>query len=72
MSLPTYQATVEGPNKLTFVAPYFDRLSLLAASRVCKEWHPIFAAQLWSDPINMTAETRAPFGMSATPSSEYC
>lgn len=62
MSLPTYEATVKGPNKLEFVAPFLDRASLLAASLVCKEWHPIFAAQLWSDPLKLTAETRTPFG----------
>jgi hypothetical protein len=63
MSLPTYEDTVKGPNKLTLVAPYFDRVSLLAASRVCKEWHSIFMAELWSDPIKVTAQTRTPFGM---------
>jgi hypothetical protein len=62
MSLPTYEATIRGPNKLVFVAPYLDRLSLLAACLVSTEWHPIFAAQLWGDPIQSTAETRAPFG----------
>ncbi|KAN0106837.1 hypothetical protein V8E51_009713 [Hyaloscypha variabilis] len=61
MSLPTYEDTVKGPNKLTLVAPYFDRVSLLAASRVCKEWHSIFMAELWSDPIKVTAQTRTPF-----------
>jgi hypothetical protein len=61
MSLPTYEATVERPNKLVFVAPYLDRASFLAASRVCKEWYPIFGSQLWSDPIKLIAETRTPF-----------
>jgi hypothetical protein len=62
MSLPTYEATVKRPNKLVFSAPYLDRASLLAASRVCKEWHRIFGSQLWSDPIKLIVETRTPFG----------
>jgi hypothetical protein len=62
MSLPTYESTIKGPDKLTLVALYLDRCSLLAASRVCKAWYPIFAAHLWSDPIMHAAETRTPFG----------
>ncbi|KAE9370076.1 hypothetical protein N431DRAFT_30252 [Stipitochalara longipes BDJ] len=61
MSLPTYEDTVKGPNKLIFVAPYLGRASLLAASVVCKEWHSIFTVELWSDPIRLTAQTRTPF-----------
>ena len=62
MSLPTYEASLKGPDKLTFVAPYLGRLSLLAASLVCKEWHAVFTAELWSDPIKLTAQTLRPFG----------
>jgi hypothetical protein len=67
MSLPTYESTVKGPNKLTFVAPYLGRSSLLAASLACKEWYSIFAAQLWSDPIKLAADTRNPFGKDSLP-----
>lgn len=72
MSLPTYEAIVKGPNKLVFVAPYLDRISLLAASRVCKEWHSIFGVQLWSDPIKLISETRTPFGKCYVLFAELC
>lgn len=61
MSLPTYEDTVRGPNELTFVAPYLDRISLLDACIACKKWYQAFGSHLWSDPIKLTAQTRTPF-----------
>jgi hypothetical protein len=72
MSLPTYEDIVKGPNELAFVAPYLDRISLLAASRVCKEWHSIFGVQLWSNPIKLISETRTPFGKGYVSFAESC
>ena len=62
MSLPSYEDSVKGPEKLSFVAPYLDRFALLAASRVCKEWQAVFMSELWSDPIKITIQTHTPLG----------
>jgi hypothetical protein len=62
MSLPTYEDTVRGPNVFTFMALYLDRVSLLDASLACKDWYQAFGPHLWSDPIELIAETRTPFG----------
>lgn len=48
---PSYtEATTSTRNHWPLVAPYLTKYELLATSLVCRNWHELFAGQLWGNP----------------------